>query len=123
MMNEFIFTVQLSPSDKPYLNALYDAAYNGKTKWLDIGNYLNLSASDLDGIQINNQLDVGNCFRAMLQKWFQSSPNCYLDTFLSALRSEPVKLSNLCSKVEEAILTIASSEPGNNRRFIRYRIL
>ena len=106
------YTVKLSPSDKPYLNALYDAAYSGKTKWKGIGNYLNLSESDLDGIRINNQLDVGDRFRAMLQKWFQSSPNCYLDTFLSALRSEPVKLSNLCPKVKEAILKIASSEQG-----------
>ncbi len=107
------YTVKLSLSDKPYLNALYDAAYSGKTKWLGIGTYLRLSESDLGAIRINNHLDVGDCFRAMLQKWFQSSPNCYLDTFLNALRSEPVQLESLCPKVEEAILKIAFHDQKN----------
>ena len=104
------YTVKLSPSD---INALHDAAYSGRNKWLGIGNYLGLSESDLDGIRINNPLDVEDCFRAMLQKWFQSSPNCYLDTFLSALRSKSVELENLCLKVEGAILKIAFRDQKN----------
>ena len=103
-IHAFIFTVKLSPSDKPYLNALYDAAYSGKTKWLGIGNYLGLSESDLDGIQINNHWNVGDCFHAMLLKWLRS-PNCYLDTFLSALESKPRRsIGHLCSKVSTTIL-------------------
>ncbi len=108
-----IIIVKLSPSDKPYLNALNEAAYSGKNKWLGIGTYLGLSMSDLDAIRIKHNLDVRDCFRAMLLKWFQSSPNCYLDTFLNALRSEPVQLESLCPNVEEAILTIAFHDQKN----------
>ncbi len=100
------YTVKLSPSDKPYLNALYEAAYKqGKNKWYNIGISLKMSVHDLESIRKNNPSDVGDCFRAMLLKWFESSPDCHLDTFLKALRSEPVELENLCPKVEEAILT------------------
>ncbi len=48
----------------------------------------------------------------MLLKWFESSSDCYLDSFLSVLRSKPVDLGNLCSEVEEAILKIAFPEQG-----------
>ncbi|XP_064383871.1 uncharacterized protein LOC135332887 [Halichondria panicea] len=107
--------IKLSPSDKPYFNALHDAAYKqGKNMWFKIGISLNImSVFDLDSIRKNNPSDVGECFSAMLQKWFQSSPDCHLDTFLKALRSEPVELENLCPKVEEAILKIAFPDQKN----------
>ncbi len=112
----FIFTVQLSPSDKLYFNTLHDAAYNGRGMWHNIGIRLGLSEFDLDAIQTNNLSKVEGCYRAMLLKWFQSSPNCYLDIFLSALKSENVGLLHLYSKVEEAILKIAFPGQGNNRK-------
>ena len=120
------YTVKLSPSDKPYFNALHDAAYKqGKNMWFKIGISLNImSVFDLDSIRKNNPSDVGECFSAMLQKWFQSSPDCHLDTFLKALRSEPVELENLCPKVEEAILKIAFPDQKNlgkiNRKISYY---
>ncbi|XP_064383869.1 uncharacterized protein LOC135332884 isoform X2 [Halichondria panicea] len=104
-------TIKLSNSDKPYHKTLYEVAYTqGKNKWYSIGLGLGLSASDLVSIQKSCQSDVGDCFRAMLLKWFESSSDCYLDSFLSVLRSKPVDLGNLCSEVEEAILKIAFPE-------------
>ncbi|XP_064383865.1 uncharacterized protein LOC135332883 isoform X3 [Halichondria panicea] len=108
--------IQLSPSDKLYFNTLHDAAYNGRGMWHNIGIRLGLSEFDLDAIQTNNLSKVEGCYRAMLLKWFQSSPNCYLDIFLSALKSENVGLLHLYSKVEEAILKIAFPGQGNNRK-------
>ena len=108
-----IFTVQLT-SDKRYFNALYEITLlQGQNKWLSIGTSLGLSAPDLVYIQKNNHSHVGYYFRAMLEKWFESSSDCYLDTFLTALKSEIVDLPNLCPKVEEAILNIAQ---GNDRK-------
>ena len=71
---------------------------------------------DLESILKDNPLNVGDCFRAMLLKWFESSLDCYLDTFLKALRSAPVELENLCPEVEEAILKIANL--GKNKLVI-----
>ncbi|XP_064387664.1 uncharacterized protein LOC135335907 isoform X3 [Halichondria panicea] len=100
--------LKLSSSDKPYHKTLFEVAYRqGKNKWYNIGISLNVSVFDLESIRKNNPSDVGDCFRAMLLKWFESSPDCYLYDFLKALRSEPVELENLCPKVEEAILNIA----------------
>ena len=100
--------MKLSSSDKPYHKTLFEVAYRqGKNKWYNIGISLNVSVFDLESIRKNNPSDVGDCFRAMLLKWFESSPDCYLYDFLKALRSEPVELENLCPKVEEAILNIA----------------
>ncbi len=103
------FTVQLVPSDT---TALHDAVeYGGRNMWKIIGDRLGLSKLDLEAIQTKNQLNVaGYCFQDMLQKWFQSSPNCYLHTFLSALRSDTVGLDNLCLKVQEAILIEYSND-------------
>ncbi len=113
-------TVKLSPSDLLYHNTLYQVAYReGKNKWWDIGTSLSLSEPDLVSIRKDHSTDVGECFRAMLLKWFQSSSDCYLDTFLSALKSEIVDLPNLCPKVEEAIIAI--SEQGNDRKRSTHR--
>ncbi len=113
------FTVKLT-SDKRYFNALYNAAYEkGKSKWDDIGTSLNLSPYDLTSIRENN-LDNGKRFRAVLLKWFESCPNCYLDTFLDALKTKTVGLTNCCQEVEEAVLrieqTIEQENAGNNRK-------
>ena len=77
--------------------------------------------ADLEGFKTNNPLNVEGCFNAMLDKWFFDSDDCYLDTFLGALRSEPVGLGNLCSEVENDILgndtkkiKICSTYPCNN---------
>ncbi|XP_064387520.1 uncharacterized protein LOC135335853 isoform X4 [Halichondria panicea] len=101
--------LKLSSSDKPYHNTLLEVTYEqGKNKWRNIGVSLKLSMFDLESIRQNNPSDIGDCFCAMLLKWFESSPDCYLDTFLKALRSKLVELENLCPKVEEAIFNIAN---------------
>ncbi len=81
--------------------------------WHNIGNYLGLSEVNLEAILEKNQSNVvRHCFRDMLLKWFEDSP-CYLDTFLSALRSDTVGLDTLYLKVEKAILKI---EGDNDRK-------
>ncbi len=112
------FTVKLT-SDKRYFNALYNAAYEqGKSKWDDIGTSLNLSPFDLKSIRENNS-DDGKRFRAMLLKWFESCPNCYLNTFLDALKTKTVDLAN-CPEIEQAVLRIKQNieqeNAGNNRK-------
>ncbi len=103
-MHAFIFTVKLSDDKNLYFNPLHDAAFSGRNKWYNIGIRLKISVADLESFKTNNPLNVEGCFIAMLNKWFDNNDNCYLDTFLGALRSDSVGLSNLCSKVKEAIL-------------------
>ncbi len=54
----------------------------------------------------------------MLLKWFESCPNCYLDTFLDAMKTKTVGLAHCCQEVEEAVLRIEQKieqeNAGNN---------
>ncbi len=107
MQFKLLFTVIINASDdkgKPlYFNTLYETACKeGQNKWQKIGNVLNLAAADLTAIA-QRYPDLGDCFREMLNKWFQSNEECYFKDFITALKSKNVQLDHLVSQVKRDI--------------------
>ena len=62
-----------------------------------------MSDTDLTSIELNKK-KVEDCFSEMLIQWLQSRNNCYLDSFLQALRLPQVNQAELCTPVKEAVL-------------------
>ena len=93
-------------SDYIYFKSLYQVTFTqGQNKWRDIGLALNLSSDTLTSIATSNQSNPRDCFEQMLDKWFQVNEECYLSTFIEALKARNVELINLIPRVEAAIIS------------------
>ena len=101
LLDCLLFTVELPSS---ILNTLYTVAYDARSAWSEIGMALGMKKFDLRSIEMNKLKDVEKCFCEMLIQWLQSRKNCYLDSFLQALRSPTVKQGELCTTVKEEVL-------------------
>ena len=84
-------------------NTLYTAAFRARCVWRNLGLALNINDADLTAIELNKK-KVEDCFSEMLIRWLQSRNNCYLDSFLQALRLPQVNQAELCSPIEAAVL-------------------
>ena len=85
-------------------NTLYTAAFSARCVWRNLGLALNISDADLTAIELNKQKKVEDCFSEMLIRWLQSRNNCYLHSFLQALRLPQVNQAELCTPVKAAVM-------------------
>ena len=109
-----IFTVELSSPGTKYSNVLYEASsMAGKKKWKEIGIALKLHENELISIETKYPGDLEKCYKAMLDKWFESSDNCYFVVFVDAMRADSVKLSSLIPHLEETIYKYADELQEN----------
>ena len=103
-----IFTVELNSPSTKYFNYLYEASFKtAKNKWKEIGIALKLDRNDLTSMETKYRGDPGDCYKAMLTKWFDSSLNCYFDVFVDAMRADNVELSSLIPHLKETIYKYA----------------
>ncbi len=96
-----------------YFNSLYQAAVKeGQNKWKNIGIALNLDPKDLTSIE-QSYRRPGTHFKKMLLKWFEVNEECYLSTFIEALKARNVQLVSLIPRVEEAIISHTEEIPNS----------
>ncbi len=127
MQFKLLFTVIINSSDANgqslYFNTLYETACKeGQNKWQDIGNVLNLAAADLTAIAKKHRDDPGDCFREMLNKWFQSNEECRFKDFITALKSKNVQLGHLVPQVKRDISARAKEIDDLEKKAKRKRL-
>lgn len=79
------------------LKVLYDAAYEARPKWRNIGLQLDVSPSTLESIDTKNRESNECCFYDVLSEWLKTGSNCSLDVFVSALANKTVGYNALSS--------------------------
>ncbi len=103
-----IFTVKLNNPRTKYFNVLYEASFKtAKNKWKEIGIALKLDRNDLTSMETKYRGDPGDCYNAMLTKWFDSSLNCYFNVFVDSLKADNVELSPLIPHIERIMYEYA----------------
>ena len=75
-------------------------------KWRDLGvQLLDPTSGDmLDIIEKDNQNDVKECCKRMLQKWLKKTPDASWNQLLEALRSPDVELNHLANQIEQEFM-------------------
>ena len=80
------------------LREIYEALFDARDKWYDIGMFLKLQIETLNGIE-NNEVQLDRQFRKMLLLWLQSGKNRTWYALADALRSKFVGRSDIAGKL------------------------
>ena len=76
--------------------------------WHELGLGLKMDENQLEKITTTNDIFSEPKFSEMLAQWldgrFNCSDNCYLDTFLEALKLPTVNRFRICGRVKQAVL-------------------
>ena len=87
-----------------------EAIWEARPKWYNIGICLKLEVSDLDSIDAESGIDLGEKFRCMIKSWLRNSEFCTWTVLCEALRHPTVAMSNVADKVKKTKLGALSGE-------------
>lgn len=80
------------------LPSVYDAVYDARVKWYEIGMVLKVDIATLDTIS-NDAKGTDNCLRKMLQEWLQTGKDKTWKALADALRNRTVARPDIADKL------------------------
>ena len=90
-----LVTEKLLPND---LARVYDAAWEARPKWYDLGLELRITPDTLQTIQLNQHADINSCFREMLNEWLRGGHASW-SKLADALRAKSVGMEYLAEQL------------------------